>query len=113
MYLAVLRRNHLELRCADDNFVNIRQCTQISRDHRPQWRKIFWSGCLDGTFIALALSSGKVFLFDSELNVTKRLDPSSSGGIEQSVGKRVVNKKIETESGARKNSNFLYGHPLL
>ena len=90
MYLAVLRRNHLELRCADDNFVNVRQCTQISKDRRPQWRKIFWSGSVDGTFIALALSSGKVFLFDSELNVTKRLDPSNSGGIEQSAGKRVV-----------------------
>ena len=74
-YLAVLRRNYLELRCVADNFATVKDCTQIAKDRRPQWRKIFWSNSEGPTFLALALSNGKVFLFDTNLNVTKRLDP--------------------------------------
>ena len=89
MYLAVLRRNYLELRSHHDNFATIKECTQIAIDRKPQWRKLFWSGTESSpAFVALALSSGKVFLFDSTLNVTKRLDPlgfGSENGIELSV----------------------------
>ena len=93
LYLAVLRRNYLELRSHHDNFATVKECTQIAIDRKPQWRKLFWSDSSSTggpAFIALASSRGKVFLFDAELNVTKRLDPPSGSdisgnGIEHSI----------------------------
>ena len=74
-YLAILRRNHLELRSAADNFYSVNQ-TQISKDKNCEWRKIFWSAADwlapdSGCTLAVSLSSGKVFLFDINLSVIK------------------------------------------
>jgi hypothetical protein len=82
-YLAILRRNHLELRSAHDGFTFVKE-TQITRDKHPEWRKIFWSskgwfgssaGSDIGSILAVSLSSGKVFLFDICLSIIKRIDP--------------------------------------
>ena len=78
-YLAILRRNHLELRSIHDGFTFVKE-TQITRDKHPQWRKIFWSsktwfGNDAGSILAVSLSSGKVFIFDINLSIIKRIDP--------------------------------------
>ena len=75
--------------------------TQITKDKNCESRKIFWSSKtwfgggrephLDGrSILAVSLSNGKVFIFDIELSIIKRLDPEISSNSNSKYSKSVA-----------------------
>ena len=86
--------------------------TQISKDKNCEWRKIFWSAADwlapdSGCTLAVSLSSGKVFLFDINLSVIKRIDPENvSTGISTDYSRSVAacifpEPRVKLRSGLR------------
>ena len=111
MSFVFLKLSTPPLRSAADNFYSVNQ-TQISKDKNCEWRKIFWSAADwlapdSGCTIAVSLSSGKVFLFDINLSVIKRIDPENvSTGLSTDYSRSVAacifpEPRVKLRSGLR------------
>ncbi|XP_064620288.1 NBAS subunit of NRZ tethering complex-like [Lineus longissimus] len=60
--VAILQDQTVEIRSTRDEFSTVHGRCAVSRDARPQWRKIVWS--LDSTMLACSDSYGNVDVFD-------------------------------------------------